>query len=164
MERKDIRKNRKVVNFVSSFFRKTKGIFMTTKIYAASTDELASVMEFVEGELEKYECSMKLSMQISVSVEEIFVNIAHYAYDGSDVSDRNVSISADYEDGMFSLSFEDAGIPFNPLEKDDPDITLAADERKIGGLGIFMVKKNMDEVDYKYVNNKNVFTMKKRIS
>lgn len=134
---------------------------MQTKEFLASDSELQNVIAFVEEELERLECSMKIVMQITVCVEEMFVNVAHYAYVDNKGS---VKVALDYNEGAFSITLEDSGIEFNPLEKKDPDITLSAEDRDIGGLGIFMVKKTMDEVSYKRDNNKNIFYMKKIIN
>ena len=131
---------------------------MTEKIYAATDENLDSVLAFIEEELEKADCPMKIVMQITVCVEEMYVNVAHYAY-GEDGGD--VTVSFDYTDGKASITLTDSGIPFDPLAKEDPDITLTAEERKIGGLGIFMVKKSMDEVAYQRKDGKNIFTMVK---
>ena len=133
---------------------------MLEKIVDAKDEQLSVVMEFVETELEKCGASMKSINQIALSIEEIFVNIAHYAYQGKD---GKVTIQLEVNDDVCTLVFIDSGIAFDPLAKDDPDITLSADERKIGGLGIFMVKQLMDDVTYKYENNQNVLTIKKRI-
>ena len=127
----------------------------------AKTENLDDVLAFVNSELESFGCGMKQQMQIELSVEEIFVNIAHYAYTPNigmaiirvDVDETNTAI----------LTFIDSGIPYNPLEKADPDITLSADERQIGGLGIFMVKKNMDEVIYEHKDGQNILTLKKKL-
>lgn len=124
----------------------------------ATTDNLQKVMSFVDGILEENGASMKTQMQIDLSVEEIYVNIANYAYgDGKGTSE----ISAQCNDGIITITFKDSGKPYNPLDKPDPDITLSADEREIGGLGIFLTKKNMDSVSYKYENGYNIFTMTK---
>ena len=101
-------------------------------------------------------------MQIDVAVEEIFVNIARYAYTSGEGMAR-IRLDTDSEPGQMLITFIDSGIPFNPLEVREPDVTLAAHERQIGGLGIFMVRKSMDDVKYKYADNKNILTLKKKI-
>lgn len=128
----------------------------------ARTDNLREVLGFVDVLLEERECGMKPQMQIDIAVEEIFVNIAHYAY-GDKVG--NARITVDFEGDPLSvvISFADSGMPYDPLAKEDPDITLSAKERPIGGLGIYMVKKSMDEVIYEHKNGENIFTLKKRI-
>ncbi len=127
----------------------------------AITDNLDDVIAFVSGELENFGCSVKLQMQIELSVEEIFVNIAHYAYT-QEVGMATICVDIDSEN-MMSLTFTDRGVPYDPLKKPDPDITLSAEDRQIGGLGIFMVKKYMDEVIYEYKDGQNVLTLKKKI-
>lgn len=127
---------------------------------AADVNQLDEVIAFVDACLEAHDCPMKVQMQVDLCVEEVFVNIAHYAY--TDGGDAEVHMCV--EDGLLILTFLDEGTPYNPLAKADPDVTLSANERQIGGLGIFLVKKNMDEVTYRYENGKNVLTMKKQIS
>lgn len=125
----------------------------------ANVDNLDRVIEFVDAELEKMDCGMKVQMQIDIAMEEIFVNIAHYAYAPS-VGDAVIQIQKDDLSNV-RITFIDSGIPYNPLEKPDPDVTLSAEEREIGGLGIYMVKKSMDRVSYEYKDGKNIFTMEK---
>ena len=133
---------------------------MTQKTFIASDDTLNDALGFVEEELHKVDCPLKTVMQITVCLEEMYVNVAHYAYGGNE---GEVTLTTDYNDGIFSITLTDGGVPFDPLKKEDPDITLSAEERNIGGLGIYMVKKSMDEVSYVRQNNKNIFTMKKEI-
>ncbi len=133
---------------------------MVTRTFPATDEAFTEANAWVEEELEKQGASMKAIMQITVCFEEIFVNVAHYAYEG-EVGD--VEITLDNDNGNFSIAFVDNGKFFDPLAKEDPDITASAQERSIGGLGILMVKKSMDEVNYEYKDNKNIFTMKKNI-
>ena len=105
---------------------------------------------------------MKSSMGICVAVEEIFVNIASYAYPDGD-GNASLSFGFDENERLMTLIIKDNGVPFNPLEKAEPDITLSADEREIGGLGIFITKKTMDTVSYAYENGENILTMTKKI-
>ena len=132
------------------------------KIFPATTDALTDVLAFVEQALESYGCQMKTQMGICVAIEEVFVNVAHYAYEGGG---GKVEFSIGFNEDTRLVTFQmiDAGIPFNPLKKEDPDITLSAQERNIGGLGIFITKKTMDEISYAYENGKNVLTMIKKI-
>ncbi|MDR2572033.1 MAG: ATP-binding protein [Oscillospiraceae bacterium] len=125
----------------------------------AKIEKLDVVLDFVSAELEAVDCSMKLQMQITVAVEEIFVNIAHYAYDPEE---GDVMIRVTVGDEVI-IEFEDSGKPYNPLEKSDPDIAASLEEREIGGLGIFMVKNIMDAVDYRYEAEKNILLIKKVI-
>ena len=128
------------------------------RIFPASEDALNDVLSFVEEELEKADCPMKTAMQVTVSVEEIFVNLAQYAYPEG-TGEMKLTVAAG--NGAVSLTFEDGGIPFNPLAQEDPDLTLSAEERPIGGLGIYMVKKSMDSVFYERKNGLNRFSMTK---
>ena len=132
---------------------------MIEKTFLASDDTLNDAIAFVEEQLEAADCPMKLVMQITVCFEEMYVNVAHYAYNGDA---GEVVVTADYQDGLFSIRLADKGFPFDPLAKADPDITLSAEERNIGGLGIYMVKKSMDVVNYEYRDGQNIFTMGKR--
>ena len=128
----------------------------------ASLDKLDEVISFVEQMLEELNCPMKFVVQMDVAVEEIFVNIAHYAYPDTE-GDARIEAGTS-EDGLFYVSFSDSGVPYNPLKKPDPDVTLDAEDRPIGGLGIYMVKKSMDRLDYRYENGQNIFTIYKDIS
>lgn len=127
----------------------------------ATIENLNAVNEFIDGFLEENGCTAKAQMQIDLAVEEIYVNIAHYAY-GDSVGKAEVKV--ENNNGEITIVFSDSGVPYNPLEKADPDITASADDRQIGGLGIFLTKKNMDAVSYEYKDGKNILTMKKRIN
>lgn len=128
----------------------------------ASLENLDSISGFVEEELCSAGCPMKIVMQVLLCVEEIFVNVTSYAY-APETGMCLVKLVTENNDGegKLTITISDSGKPFNPLLKEDPDITLSADERKIGGLGIFMVKKTMDSVDYDYISGKNVLKMVK---
>ena len=126
----------------------------------ARQENVRALTEMVDAELEKLDCPMKAQMQIDLCVEEVFVNIASYAY-GSGEGKAEIRISE--QQGEVTLTFLDSGTPYDPLQKEDPDTKLDAESRKIGGLGIFLVKKNMDDVQYRFVQGKNMLTMKKRI-
>ena len=125
----------------------------------AKTEKLPAVTSYIEGELETASVDFKTLNQINIAVEEIFVNIASYAYPEGEGT-AAVDVSVNEETNEITIVFADSGIPYNPLAKDDPDTTLSAEERNIGGLGIFMTKKLMDEVAYEYKDGKNIFTMK----
>ena len=126
----------------------------------AVTENLPEVLSFVDSHLEAIDCSMKDQMTIDVAVEEIFVNICHYAY--APVKGRaKVRVEVLQDPVAVSITFIDKGVPYDPLAKEDPDVTLSAEERKIGGLGIFMVKKSMDDVNYEYKDGQNILTLKK---
>ena len=126
----------------------------------AKIENLQQVTDFATEKLEARDCPIKASMQLELVIEEIFVNIASYAYESA-TGDATFCIDfAENPDAVF-LTFIDGGKPYNPLEKPDPDTTLDADERDIGGLGIFLVKKNVDEISYERTDGKNILRMKK---
>ena len=128
---------------------------------AATVENLDDVMAFVSSFLEELDCPGKVQMTIEIAVEEIFVNVAHYAYTPETGMVR-IECRKLNNDTEIEISFEDEGIPFDPLAKADPDTTLSAEDRPIGGLGIYMVKKSMDDVHYEHKDGKNVFTMRKK--
>lgn len=132
-----------------------------TQVYKAELSELDSVLAFVEDILSSYECSMKTQMQLNICIEEIFVNICHYAYEN--MENLGCTVDVLVHDGEVSITFTDSGMFFNPLDKEDPDINAKAEERDVGGLGIYMVKKSMDHCEYSRVDEKNIFTISKRI-
>ncbi len=136
---------------------------MREMVTDANKDRLADVLAFVDGILESRDCPMKIQMQIEVAVEELFVNIASYAYPGASGS---ATIQVDLPDGSdeVRITFIDTGIPYDPVAKADPDITLPADQRQIGGLGIFMVKKTMDTMVYRHDEGKNILTISKKLA
>lgn len=127
----------------------------------ARVQELDSVLDFVNGELDKLECPMRAAMQIDIAVEEIFVNIANYAY-GSGVGEAEIRMEGEAGGSGARITFLDSGVPYDPLQKEDPDITLPAAQRNIGGLGIFMVKKSMDDLSYEYRGGQNVLQLLKK--
>ena len=133
--------------------KKMKEIVLDAKV-----DNLPQLLSFVDEELEKAECSMKGQMQIDVAVEEIFVNVASYAYVDREGTCK-IEVDADPEKKHVTITFTDEGIPYNPLAKEDPDVTLSAEEREIGGLGIFIVKKSMETTAYERKDDKNIFSM-----
>ena len=129
---------------------------------AATLENLDTVMAFVDQQLEEVGCSMKAQMQIDIAVEEVYVNIAHYAYN-PEVGGVTIRVQIEEEPLSVILTFIDEGKPYDPLAKEDPDVTLAAEDRQIGGLGIFMVKKSMDNVSYEYNEGRNILTLKKKL-
>ena len=138
------------------------GAHMTYQTFPAKVEALSDVLGFVDQTLEKYECPMKIQTAICVAIEEVFVNVAHYAYGEGD-GDMVLGIEFDEESRNITFRMSDKGIPFDPLKKPDPDIALSAEEREIGGLGIFITKKTMDTVTYAYENGENILTMIKKI-
>ena len=129
----------------------------------ASVENLPKVMEFVDSRLEACGCSIKAQMQIDVAVEEIFINIAKYAYHPDNKGRATVRVEVEEDPVRVAITFIDKGRPYDPLAKEDPDITLSAEERPIGGLGIFMVKQTMDDVAYEYRDGSNILTLTKNL-
>ena len=128
----------------------------------ASLDNLDEVLRFVDQELEGADCPMKFMMQIDLAVEEIFVNIASYAY-APGKGDAVIRLEIAGNPRCAEICFMDSGVPYDPLKKKDPDVTLSAAEREIGGLGIFMAKKSVDDIRYEYRDGRNILTLKKYI-
>ena len=141
---------------------KKGGERMMNKTFPAKTEALPDVIGFVEETLEGFECPMQTQMAICVAIEEVFVNVAHYAYPESE-GDMTLFVGFDEESGNVTFRMTDKGVPFDPLMKEDPDITLSAEEREIGGLGIFIAKKTMDTIGYEYRDGENVLTMIKKV-
>ncbi len=133
---------------------------MKELVIEALLDNLPQVLSFVDEQLEGTECPIKIKVQLDIAVEEIFVNIAHYAY-APETGTATVRIEMTPDPLSVDITFIDKGVPYNPLAKADPDITLSAEKRQIGGLGIFMVKKSMDDVKYEYLDGHNILTLKK---
>jgi anti-sigma regulatory factor (Ser/Thr protein kinase) len=127
----------------------------------AKRENLPQVTEFIDLQLEKINCELKKQLQLDIAVEEIYINIASYAYDGNEGPSEIIFDTVDNDN--VSITFLDSGVPYNPLAKEDPDITLSAAERQIGGLGIFMVKQSMDDMKYEYKDGKNFLTLIKNI-
>ena len=127
---------------------------------AADLDSLNDVLAFVDGEMERAGCSMKLMTQVDMAVEEIFVNIARYAYH-PEAGEASVRCEAGGDPFQIVVGFADRGRPFNPLDREDPDVTLDAEARQLGGLGILMAKKLMDEIQYEYRDGKNILILRK---
>ena len=128
----------------------------------AELGNLKDVNDFVVDKLHNLDCSARAQVQIEIAVEEIFVNIANYAYNPV-IGKATVRLMVDDEEEQISIQFEDEGKPYNPLMREDPDVTLGIEERTVGGLGIYMTKKSMDDVIYRYEEGKNILTIKKRI-
>ena len=127
---------------------------------AARRESMEEVMAFVDAQLEAHDCSMKAQTQLDIAVDELFANIASYAY-GAESGEAVIEM--EFPDGFAEITFRDWGTPYNPLERPDPDVTLSAEERQIGGLGIYMVKKSMDSVSYRYEDGQNVLTIRRKL-
>lgn len=133
---------------------------MKELVIEARKTNLDAVLSFIDEQLGEAECSKKTRMTIDVAVEELFVNISSYAYDPK-IGTAVVQVSVHNEPLSVEITFIDNGKPYDPLAKPDPDVTLDAEHRQIGGLGIFMVKKSMDDVQYEYKDGRNILTIKK---
>lgn len=131
------------------------------RVFPAEDTALRDVLGFVEETLESAGCPMKVTMALCVAIEEVFVNVAHYAY-GDGKGDVKLAISLSENDSTVIFRMSDKGTPFDPLKRPDPDITLPVEEKEIGGLGIFITKKTMDTVSYAYKNGENILTMTKK--
>lgn len=129
---------------------------------AATVENIGAVTDFVNKQLEALGCPVKARMQINIAIDELFGNIAHYAYHPK-IGDATVRVEVIQEPLSVVITFIDQGVPFDPLKKEDPDTGLSAEERDIGGLGIFMVKKSMDEISYVYKDGKNILSIRKQL-
>jgi anti-sigma regulatory factor (Ser/Thr protein kinase) len=128
----------------------------------ATIENIETVTAFVNEQLEAYDCPMKAQMQIDIAIDELFGNIAHYAYN-PEVGNATVRVEVVEDPLAVIITFIDNGIPYDPLAKEDPNIKLSAEERQIGGLGIYMVKKTMDDITYEYKDGKNILSIKKHL-
>ena len=129
---------------------------------ASTVENIETVTDFVNEQLEDLDCPMKAQMQIDIAIDEIFGNIAHYAYHPG-VGEATVRVEVIEDPHAVEITFVDKGVPYDPLAKADPDTTLSAEEREIGGLGIYMVKKSMDGMAYEYVDGQNILKVRKNI-
>ena len=129
---------------------------------AATVENIETVTDFVNEQLEALDCPMKAQMQIDIAIDELFGNIAHYAYT-PEKGQATVRVEVTENPLAVVITFIDNGVPYDPLAKEDPDTTLSAEERGIGGLGIFMVKKTMDDITYEYKDGQNILAIKKSL-
>ncbi len=130
----------------------------------AKIESLYAVQNFIEQQLESNNCPVPLIISINVAIEEIFVNIVQYGFPNT--SDKNnITINCFIKNhSIFYVQFYDKGITFNPLQQNAPDIDSPIEDRSIGGLGIYLARKIMDEINYEYKDGKNQLTLKKNIS
>ena len=142
---------------------KTDGLpFDRDELTLEATDEnLEKVQAFVDEHLEAANCPMRTMLQIAIAVEELFINIAHYAY-APRKGMAKVRVVMGRDPSSVTITFFDRGMPYDPLAKEDPDVTLAAEDRRIGGLGIYMVKQSMDDVRYEYRDGQNILSIMKK--
>ena len=128
----------------------------------ATIKNIEQVTAFVDEQLRILDCPMKTQVQINIAIDELFGNIARYAYN-PEVGSATVRVEVCEDPVSVVITFIDNGMPYNPLAKEDPDVTLSLEERGIGGLGIYMVKKTMDDIVYEYKDGKNILKIKKNI-
>lgn len=136
---------------------------MKELVVEADRKNLLMAQSFIDEQLEAVDCPMLTQTTIDIAVEELFVNIANYAY-APGTGDVLIRVTMHEEPTSVEITFVDSGIRYDPLAKADPDTTLGAKQRKIGGLGIFMVKNTMDEMTYEYKDGKNILTIKKNLN
>ena len=128
----------------------------------ATLENITAVTDFVNGQLEDYDCPLKAQMQIDIAIDELFSNIARYAYD-PETGPATVQVEVQEDPMAVIITFIDHGKPYDPLSGKDPDLTIPLEERKEGGLGVFLVKKVMDDVRYEYKEGRNILRIKKHI-
>lgn len=128
----------------------------------AARENIPDVIDFVNRELESVGCPMKTEAQIDIAIDELYSNIAKYGCDENS-GEVTVLLETETDSRTVTITFVDNGRPFDPLSRPDPDVTLKARERKIGGLGIYLVKKSMDDVCYEYREGKNILTIRKTL-
>lgn len=129
---------------------------------SATVENIPVVTAFVDEQLEALNCPLKAQMQIDIVIDELFGNIAQYAYN-PDIGSATVRVEVSEDPLAVIITFIDGGIPYDPLKADDPDITLSAEDRPLGGLGIYMVKKSMDAIIYEHRDGKNILSIKKTL-
>lgn len=129
----------------------------------AATENIEKVTDFVLAELEQLDCPVKAHTQIAIVIDELFGNIARYAYT-PDIGQATVQVEVEDNPLSVIITFIDHGVPFNPLEQAEPDTHASAKERAIGGLGIYLVKKTMNLVEYEYRDGQNILKIKKNIN
>ena len=127
----------------------------------ATIENIETVTDFVNGQLEEADCPMKTQMQFDVAIDELFSNIAHYAY-APETGLATVRVSLEKDPPAAVVTFVDSGRPYDPLAKKDPDVSLAVHDRPTGGLGIFLVKKIMDNVSYEYKQGHKILRIYKK--
>ncbi len=127
---------------------------------AATIENIQTVTDFVNEQLEALDCPMKAQLQIDIAIDELFSNIAHYAYSSGE---GEATVRVEVTEGPLSvvITFIDQGVPYDPLSAPEPDISLSAEERRIGGLGILMVRRSMDEMAYRYEDGRNILMIRK---
>ncbi len=134
-----------------------------TIILDAIPENFASAQDQIRKHLESFPCSMRTLLELDMIVEEVFINIANYAY-GNHAGKAWIDLSLDEDDHCLVMTFRDKGTPYNPLTKETPDISSPAEQREIGGLGIFLVQEYADSLSYQYADGENRLTIRKKLS
>ena len=134
---------------------------MIKKRFNPITDRSSEIIAFLMASPDMPE-NDDLRFKIELSIEEAVENVVQYAYEGG-IGWLEAGTSLDDQSLVLTIELRDAGVPFNPLEQTDPNITLSADERPVGGLGIYLCKKMMDSISYRYEDGNNVLVMKKMV-
>ena len=128
----------------------------------AIVSNISTVTDFVNEKLDTLNCPMSIRIQLNIAIDELFGNIARYAYESGE-GPATVRVEVKEQPTCVIITFIDHGVPFDPLAMDAPDTTLSAKDRRIGGLGIFMVKKSMDNITYEYKDGMNILTIHKHL-
>lgn len=128
----------------------------------ATIENIGVVTDFVTAELENVDCPPKVQIQISIAIDELFSNISRYAYN-PEIGPAAVRVEVEENPLAVVITFMDHGVPYDPLAKVNPDTSLSAEDREIGGLGIFLVKNIMDDVVYEYKDGRNILKIKKNL-
>ena len=129
----------------------------------AKIENLQKVMDFLGDQLDSVDYVMKARLQLELSIEEAYVNIVNYAYE-SEEGEVVICCNIGESPLKVTMQFIDYGKPYNPLENEDPNLSLNAEEKEIGGLGIFLIKKNVDDISYEYCDGKNILTIQKKLA
>lgn len=129
----------------------------------ATVENIERVTAFVDAELEALGCPMKAQAQIDIAIDELFSNIARYAYN-PEVGPASVRVEVAEAPLRVVITFIDKGVPYDPLQMKDPDLNAPLEEREAGGFGIYLVKKSMDEIAYEYKDGQNILCIKKKLS
>ena len=129
---------------------------------SATVENIPVVTAFVDEQLEALACPVKAQTQIDIAIDEVFSNIARYAYN-PEVGEATVRVEVQEDPLSVIITFIDGGMPYDPLTAAEPDTGLSAKERSVGGLGLFIVRKSMDDITYRYEGGRNILTVRKNI-
>lgn len=146
----------------------TRRLIMSILHFQPIKGQVRTILRAILNTPEVSSCRLKVVLTLRLVCEEIVMNVTSYAYpEGTegylDVDIQKVAVSRGHPDNRVVIRFEDGGIPFNPLEQKKPDITLPWKQRPVGGLGVYLILRMMDDVRYAYVDNRNILTVEKII-